>query len=351
MNFESRTIDFTTTDRPIVIAEVGVNHNCDIVLAKRMVDQAKACGADVVKFQAFVAEEEISRYADKAIYQKETTGEGGGQLEMAKLLELSHQQLREIKEYCSTVDMPFLCTAFDEPSLYFLVNELKVKAVKVASSEITNHPFLKSIARTGVGIILSTGASNLHEVEAALKVIKNEGARELVLLHCVSNYPAEKEQLNLNAIITMREKFSVPVGYSDHSSGTLAPTVAAALGAVLIEKHFTLDRNMDGPDHRASIEPEELKEIVANVASTCLMLGDGVKRCVPCEQDNQALIRKSLVASRALNKGQILSIEDIKIKRPARGIAPNMLNELEGRRLSMDIKQDQPIEWGMLCHE
>lgn len=348
MNFESCIIDFSSVERPIVIAEVGVNHNCDMVLAKKLIDQAQDCGADIVKFQAFIAEEEISCYADKADYQKETTGNEGGQLEMAKALELTHSQIKEIKGYCECIDMPFLCTAFDEPSLYFLVNELNVKAIKIASSEITNHPFLKKIASTGVGMILSTGASSLYEVEAALNAIRVVGDNELILLHCVSNYPAEKEQLNLKAIVSMREKFSLPVGYSDHSAGTEAPTIAAALGAVAIEKHFTLDRSMDGPDHRASIEPYELREIVDNLKLAQAMIGDGIKRCVPCEKTNQQLIRKSLVASHHLSRGTILSFDDIKIKRPAKGIQPYKLQALEGRRLICDIEEDQSIEWSMI---
>ncbi len=348
MNFESLSIDFSCQERTIIIAEVGVNHNCDMNLARELVDQAESCGADIVKFQAFVAEEEISKFAEKAAYQKDTTGESGGQLDMAKALELSHDQLTEIKRYCDGKNMPFLCTAFDHPSLEFLVNGLGVKALKIASSEVTNHPFLQDVARTGVGIILSTGASSLTEVEDAISAIREVGDNELVVLHCVSNYPADHSQLNLSAIEQMRKHFDLPIGYSDHSSGTLAPVVAASMGAVLVEKHFTLDRTMEGPDHNASIEPVELKTIVESVKMACLMRGDGVKRCVPCEEENKALIRKSLVVSRFMKKGEVLSEKDLKFKRPASGIPPYDLLKVVGQRLMHDVEEDQALEWSMI---
>ena len=348
MNFETADFNFQPGEAPVVIAEIGVNHNGDMNLAKQLVDEAKSAGADIVKFQAFVAEEEISKYADKADYQKETTGTQGGQLEMAKALELSHAQLREARDYCVSQDVAFLCTAFDDTSLKFLVNELKLKAIKIASSEVTNHPFLQAIAESGVGIILSTGASTLEEVRAAVEVIRGVGDNELVILHCVSNYPAAVDQLNLRCIQTMAEEFGVPVGYSDHSLGIEAPIVAAALGAAVVEKHFTLDRNMDGPDHRASVEPDELRALAAGMKASYRMLGDDKKQVVACERDNRQLIRKSLVAIRDLPEGHLISPEDLAAKRPLGGVEPFDIEKVVGRRLSKAVEEDRPITWDLL---
>lgn len=344
MDFESVNIDFSCLAEPIVIAEIGVNHNCDINLAKKLVDTAIECGADVVKFQAFIAEEEISMHAPKAAYQIETTGEGESQLEMAKKLELTQDQLREIKKYCWDHQVPFLCSAFEDLSFDFLLNDLKVKCVKVASSEVTNTPFLRRIARSGIGIILSTGASDLDEVARAVQVIQSEGCKELVLLHCVSNYPAESAQLNLKAIETMRKRFDLPVGYSDHSEGWMAPAIATCFGAVAIEKHFTLDRSMEGPDHRASIEPDEMKLLVEGVSTAYKMMGSGVKACAPCEIENKPLIRKSIVAARALTRDHRVELSDLKFKRPVNGIEPFDLNKVLGKYVCIDMDADQPFQ-------
>lgn len=329
----------------MAIAEAGVNHNCDMGLAKRLVDEAMKRGAHIVKFQAFVAEEEISKFADKAQYQKDTTGNSGGQLEMAKALELTHSQLTEIRNYCFSIGMPFLCSAFDSISLKFLANELKVKSIKIASSEVTNHPFLAEVAQTGAGCILSTGASNLDEVAEAMKVLKSAGAKDIVLMHCVSNYPADMNQINLRAIQTMKQLFKVPVGYSDHTIGFEAPIIACALGAVTVEKHFTLDRNMAGPDHRASVEPHELEAMVKGMSAAFYAQGDGIKRAVPCEEANRLLIRKSIVVRRDLPIGHILSENDLGYKRPLSGIEPFDWKKVVGKSLSKDMKEDQALKW------
>jgi len=351
MDFDSASFNFSPADAAVSIAEIGVNHNGDMTLAKKLIDEAINCGADIVKFQAFVAEEEISKFADKADYQKETTGSSGGQLEMAKALELSHSQLTEIRDYCRDRGAPFLCTAFDYTSLNFLVRELKVKAIKIASSEVTNHPFLRAIARSGVGIILSSGASSLQEVREAVEVIRHEGDNELVVLHCVSNYPADMSQLNLRCIQTMAQQLDLPVGYSDHSMGIEAPIVASALGAVLVEKHFTLDRNMEGPDHRASVEPAELAAMVKGMAAARSILGDGVKRVVACELDNRSLIRKSLVAMTDLPKGHRLEAADLAAKRPLGGVEPFDLERIIGKRLLRSVEEDAPVRWEDLNDE
>jgi len=348
MKFDSTSFDFVEGEGAIVIAEIGVNHNGDMALAKKLIDEAKSCGADIVKFQAFVAEEEISKYADKADYQKETTGKSGGQLEMAKALELSHEQLTEVRDYCRLVNVPFLCTAFDYTSLDFLVRQLGVQTIKIASSEVTNHPFLKAIAATGVGMILSTGASELEEVRAAIKAIRSEGSNELVLLHCVSNYPAEMDQLNLRCINTLQKEFDIPVGYSDHSMGIEAPIIASALGAAVVEKHFTLDRNMAGPDHRASVEPNELRALVLGMKAAHGTLGDGRKRVVPCEEKNRLLIRKSLVATTDLPAGHQLRACDLASKRPLGGIEPFDQDLVIGRYLQVAVSEDRPISWECL---
>lgn len=351
MDFDSASFSFLPADPSVSIAEIGVNHNGDMVLAKKLIDEAIKCGADIVKFQAFVAEEEISKFADKADYQKETTGSGGGQLEMAKALELNHKQLTEIRDYCREKGAPFLCTAFDHTSLDFLVNELQVKAIKIASSEVTNHPFLRAIARSGVGIILSTGASSMQEVLEAVEVIRQEGDNEMVVLHCVSNYPADMSQLNLRCIQTMAAQLNVPVGYSDHSMGVEAPIVASALGAVLVEKHFTLDRNMEGPDHRASVEPAELMAMVKGMSASRAVLGDGIKKVVACELDNRSLIRKSLVAMNDLPKGHVITSSDLAAKRPLGGVEPFDLERIIGKRLLRAIEEDAPVRWEDLADE
>ncbi len=314
-------------------------------MARRLINEAQKRGADIAKFQAFVAEEEISKFADKAEYQKETTGAEGGQLEMAKALELTHAQLTEIRNYCFKISMPFLCSAFDSISLRFLIGDLKVKAIKIASSEVTNHPFLAEIARTGAGCILSTGASHLEEVSAALKVLKEAGAKEIVLMHCVSNYPADMAQINLRAIQTMKQAFNVPVGYSDHTVGVEAAIAAAALGACCVEKHFTLDRKMPGPDHLASIEPYELEMMVKGMRAAYVALGDGNKRPVPCEEANRLLIRKSIVVRKDLPVGYLLKEEDLAYKRPLGGIEPPFWNQVIGKTLKVPLVADQAVKW------
>lgn len=294
MNFDTINIDFANPGHCQSIIEIGVNHNGDLDLARQMVREIKKRGGDIVKFQAFIAEEEISIHADKASYQKDTTGDDGtGQLEMAKALELSHGQLTTMRDFCAEMEMPFLCTAFESKSLEFLLRDLQVKSIKIASSEVTHHPFLAEIARSGVGMILSTGASTLEETAAAIRVIEQaKPDPELVVLHCVSEYPAPLAEVNLQAMDTMARAFGYPVGYSDHTVGTIAPITAAALGACAVEKHFTMDRNMPGPDHRASIEPDELSEMVDGMRGAEACLGSGIKVPVPSEIPQIPLIRK-----------------------------------------------------------
>jgi N-acetylneuraminate synthase len=349
MDFDTAQFYFRPEDEPVAIAEAGVNHNCDMGIAKKMIRAAQKAGAHIIKFQAFVSEEEISKFAEKADYQKETTGASGGQLEMAKALELDHAQLRSLRSYCHELNQPFLCTAFESISLDFLVNDLGVKALKIASSEVTNHPFLAEIARSKVGIILSTGASTLDEASDALRVLQQAGGKEIVMLHCVSQYPANMAEINLRAMHTMRQALGVPIGYSDHTAGFEAPIIAAALGAVTVEKHFTLDRNMPGPDHKASIEPDELAIMVRGMKAAHMALGDGVKQPVSCEKDNRPLIRKSIVVRRDLAKGHVICEADLAYKRPANGLAPFEAEKVIGKTLNAAMEEDEPLQWSLIA--
>jgi sialic acid synthase SpsE len=346
MHFEAASFDFEQADRTIVIAEAGVNHNGDPQLARQLIDVARDAGADIVKFQAFNAAKEISRYAGKAKYQVEMTGDtGGGQLELCRALELSGAVLRELKSYCAALGQPFLCTAFDFDSVDLLVDTLKLTAVKIGSSEVTNLPMLEYIGAKKVGAILSTGASTLAEVEQAVAALRRGGCPELAVLHCVTSYPAPAGQANLRAMDTLREALRLPVGFSDHTQGIECALAAAARGACAIEKHFTLDRNLPGPDHRASAEPQELRALVAGVRAVNAALGSGLKEPAPCERDNLPLIRKSLVAARDLPAGTYLVSSMVEIKRPLGGIEPGDLGKVLGRRLVRPVAEDMPITW------
>ncbi|MGZ2259836.1 N-acetylneuraminate synthase family protein [Roseobacter sp. A03A-229] len=349
MNFGSTTIDFATTEKAVSIIEIGVNHNGDLDLARTMVREIAKRGGDVVKFQAFISEEEISIHAEKASYQKDTTGADVGQLEMAKALELSHDQLKTMRDFCRGLQMPFLCTAFESKSLDFLLNGLGVQSIKIASSEVTHHPFLAEIAQSGASMILSTGASTLEEVAAAVRVIEEaKTTPDLVLLHCVSEYPAPLNEVNLRSMETMARAFGYPVGYSDHTRGIVAPITAAALGACAVEKHFTMDRNMDGPDHRASIEPDELSDMIVGMTGARAALGNGVKVPVPSELPQLPLIRKSIVARHSLPAGHVVTEADLAFKRPLNGIEPFDLDKVLGRALKVDKETDAPFQWSDL---
>jgi sialic acid synthase SpsE len=345
MRFESAAFDFSVPDRTVVIAEVGVNHNGDPALARTMVDVAREAGADIVKFQAFNSEKEISRYAGKAGYQIENTGESGGQLELCKALELSGAVLADLKAYCARLGQPFLCTAFDFDSVDLLLDELKLSAIKIGSAEVTNIPMLEYIGTKRVGAILSTGCSTLAEVGAAIAALQRGGCPELILLHCVTSYPAPSAEANLRAMHTMREAFDLPVGFSDHTEGTGCAIAAAALGACAIEKHFTLDRGFPGPDHRASVEPQELKALVEGVRLANAALGSGLKQPAACEAANLPLVRKSLVAAGDLAAGTRLERGMIEIKRPLGGIEPRDLARIVGRTLRRAVAEDMPITW------
>lgn len=329
--------------KTLIIAEAGVNHNGDFKLAKQLVDKAKEAGADIVKFQTCKAENVISRYADKAEYQKETTGEADSQLEMVRKLMLTYEEYGMLKEYCDEKGIAFLSTAFDLPSVDYL-HSIGMKMWKIPSGEITNLPLLLKIASLHEPIIMSTGMSELDEVKEAVRVLKENGAGEITLLHCTTEYPAPYEDVNLQAMLTMKDELGLKVGYSDHTKGIEIPVAAVAMGAEVIEKHFTLSRDMEGPDHKASLEPDELKQMVDSIRHVEMAKGDGVKRVSASEEKNKDIARKSIIASRKISKGDVFSEENITTKRPGSGINPMKWFDLLGKTAKHDYEEDYLIE-------
>ena len=355
-----------------IIAEAGVNHNGQRDLAFQLVDSAVAAGADAVKFQTFKADKLVTKSAIKADYQQQSTGGDESQYAMLKRLELDHQTHHELIEYCQKKEIEFLSTAFDEESLDFLANDLGLSTFKLPSGEITNGPLLLAHARFGRNIILSTGMATLGEVEEALGVIafgllnwKNttqtptrqafreayssaEGQQKLkekvTLLHCTTEYPAPVNEINLNAMITMRGAFGLQTGYSDHSEGITIPVAATAMGATLIEKHFTLDRELPGPDHQASLEPAELAEMIRSIRMVEQAMGDGIKSPTKSELRNRPIARKSLVAAVAIQAGDQYSKVNIAVKRPGTGITPMEYWEMLGKISLSSINEDEVIE-------
>lgn len=326
-----------------IIAEAGVNHNGSLELARQLVDRAREAGADCVKFQTFLASEAVSRFAQKAQYQKETVPQGESQLEMVKRLELSFQAFEELKAYCEQVGIDFLSTPFDLPSIHFL-NNLGVPFWKIPSGEITNLPYLIEIARTGKDVVMSTGMCTMDEIEAALTVLQSNGAGHISLLHCNTEYPTPFSDVNLQAMKTLKERFHCPVGYSDHTQGIEIPIAAVAMGAAIIEKHFTLDRTMKGPDHRASLEPQELKTMVTSIRHIEQAMGDGVKHPSPSEKKNIPIARKSIVARYAIAKGELLTEDNLTTKRPGDGISPMEWFNVLGTTAVRDFQPDEKIE-------
>lgn len=330
-------------DQPcFIMAEAGVNHNGDFNLAKKLVEMAKSAGADAVKFQTFRAEKLVIKGAQKAEYQKRTTEEQESQFDMIKRLELSEEAHFELKDYADSRGIIFLSTPFDKESVDFLVR-LGVCALKISSADITNHPLLSHIAAKNLPVILSTGMSTLGEVEEAVKVIIGSGNQQIILLHCVSSYPAKIEDMNLRAIETLRQAFKLPIGLSDHTLGITMPIAAVALGACVIEKHFTLDKKLPGPDHRASLTPKELKQMVAAIRDAEQALGDGIKRITVAEAENKKAVRRSLVARTDIPKGAVITEEILAIKRPGTGLEPKFLNLVIGRKARVAIKRDEII--------
>ena len=329
--------------KTFIIAEAGDNHNGSRELAFRLIDKAVEAGADCVKFQTFITEEIISKRAEKAEYQKAATGSDESQYQMVKKLELSFEQFRELQKYAEERDITFLSTPFDIPSVEFL-DSINIPCFKIPSGEITNLPYLIKIAETGRDVIMSTGMAELNEIESAINILREHGSGDISLLHCNTEYPTPYEDVNLRAMLTLKEKFGVRVGYSDHTQGIEVPIAAVALGAEIIEKHFTLDHNMEGPDHKASLEPDELKQMVDGIRKTEKALGNGIKTASPSEKKNIQIARKSIVARRDIKKGEILTEENLAVKRPGNGISPMRWYEVIGTKAIRDFSEDEMIE-------
>lgn len=332
------------TKKVIIIAEAGVNHNADPVLAREMVVAAKEAGADYVKFQTAVPELVISSVAPKATYQKEQTGDGESQLDMCRKLHFPIEFYRELKAYCEEVGIGFLSTPFDMVSLRFLI-DLGMDYLKVPSGEITNLPFLREVAQSGIPVIMSTGMSTMEEVERAAGVITSvQPPVNLTVLQCNTQYPTPYSDVNLLAMPAMGKRMGVAFGYSDHTPGIEVPIAAVALGASIIEKHFTMDRSLPGPDHKASLIPEELALMIKSIRNVELALGSELKEVSPSEKENVEVARKSLVAARDIKKGEVFSLENLAVKRPGNGISPWEIDEVIGKRASRDFPYDSLIE-------
>ncbi len=327
-----------------IIAEAGVNHNGDINLAKKLIDMAKKAGADAVKFQTFKAEESTGRCADKADYQKKNDPTQESQFDMIRKLELPFEDFALLQKHCHSVGIEFISTPDGLQSLNYLL-KLEVPFIKIGSTEVTNYPFLREIGDAGKPIILSTGMSTLGEIEKAIDTIYETGNKDITLMHCTTDYPTSIENVNMNAMLTLKDAFHVPVGYSDHTLGCEAAVAAVAMGAVYIEKHITLDKKLPGPDHKASMEPKAFCEYVQHIRNTELLLGDGRKRPTKHEKDIMNQVRRSILAKYDLQKGTILKKEMFCYKRPGDGIAPAYADILEGRELKRNIGQEEKILW------
>lgn len=325
-----------------IIAEAGVNHNGELELAKKLIDTAKIAGADAVKFQTFRTEKLVTKTARTALYQERNTGTES-QHTLLKNLELHEDEIRELVKHAEKREITFLSTPFDEESCQLLA-ELGIPAYKISSGDLTNTPLLEEAASGNIPIILSTGMATIPEIREALMVLEEHESR-ILLMHCVTQYPAPVETLNLRAIETLKRTFNLPTGFSDHSTSVHMAPVAVALGADLIEKHFTLDRSLPGPDHRASLNPEELSEMISGIRDTERALGDGVKTPTPGEEKIKTLVRRSIVAARDIREGEVIQRDMITFKRPAIGIKPGEYRKLIGKHVKKPLRKDQHIRW------
>ncbi|MET3105549.1 N,N'-diacetyllegionaminate synthase [Oxalobacteraceae bacterium GrIS 1.18] len=326
-----------------IIAEAGVNHNGDIQTAFDLIDAAHLAGVDAIKFQTFKTEKIVTRSAQKADYQKNALAES--QFDMIKKLELSYAEFEKLQQYCHAIGLCFLSTPDESDSLDFLADVLHVPMLKIGSGEVNNLPFLKQIAAKNLPMILSTGMSTLGEVETAVGTIQAVSNAPLTLLHCTTNYPCPMDQVNLSAMLTLRDAFRLPVGYSDHTLGIEVPVAAAALGATVIEKHFTLDTDMAGPDHKASLDPQQLAAMVRSIRHIEAALGDGIKRPNADEEKTRQVVRKRLVATRDLAVGQVLTDQEIDFKRADSGIFVEHLDLVVGKKLIAAVSADSALQW------
>lgn len=330
--------------KTLIIAEAGVNHNGDVNLAKKLVDVAVNAGVDYVKFQTFKADKLVNKLAKKADYQKDNTGNDDSQYQMLKKLELTDENHHILIDYCQQKGVKFLSTAFDFDSIEFLKD--KIDFYKIPSGEITNLPYLEKVAKLNLSIVMSTGMATMQEVKDALSVLTKNGISKdrVTILHCNTEYPTPMEDVNLKAMLTIKKELGVEVGYSDHTLGIEVPIAAVALGATVIEKHFTLDNTMEGPDHRASLEPNELIAMVKGIRNIEKAMGNGVKTPSKSEQKNIAIARKSIVAIQPIKKGEELSEQNMTVKRPGNGISPMKWNEVIGTKAIRDFNEDELIE-------
>jgi len=329
-----------------IIAEAGINHNGDIKLAEKLIDVAKDAGADAVKFQTFKSNNLVTREAKLANYQKKNIKEKTSQIEMLEKLELSYDDFVSLKKYCDKKSIIFLSTPHSEDSIDFL--DSLVPAYKISSGDLTNLPFLERVAKKKKPIILSTGMATLKEIEEAIKTIRKSKNDKIILLHCTTNYPCLLEEVNLRAMTTLEKKFNILVGYSDHTLGILVPIMAVAMGACVVEKHFTLDKNLPGPDHNASLEPHELKEMIKEIRNAEKALGSGIKCPTESEKEIMKIVRKSIVAKVNIPKGVKIKRNMLIIKRPGTGIEPKNINKVIGKVAKKDIKEDTLISFDNL---
>lgn len=330
-----------------LIAEIGVNHNGDVLLARELISAARQAGADAVKFQTFTAKNLVSPNTPKVKYQTLTTSAKETHFEMIQRLELSREVHRELACYCNTIGIDFISTPYDVESAEFLAS-LDVKMFKTASADLVDLPLQEFIASTGKPTVIATGMASLGEIEQVIDIYERAANSNVILLHCVSSYPCSDVALNLRAMTTMANAFGVPVGYSDHSEGFLAAVIAVALGAKVVEKHFTLDKNMSGPDHRASATPDEFAELVKNVRRAEVMLGTARKVCQPEERQMAAVSRKSIVLARDMCAGEILRTDDIKLMRPGTGIGAQFIPQLLGKAIRTDVAAGDQLRWSDL---
>lgn len=326
-----------------IIAEAGVNHNGSFEVAKKMVDVAKEAGVDYIKFQTFVPKNLVSRFAEKAEYQKKTTGAGESQLQMLEKLALSNDEYWKLKEYCNQIGIGFISTPFDLESIDFL-EKFDMDFWKVPSGEITNLPYLEAIGKTHRKVIMSTGMCDIDEIKDAIEVLEKNGAKDIVLLHCNTQYPTPYEDVNLFAMNTIKQECGKQIGYSDHTLGIEVPIAAVAMGAMVIEKHFTLDKEMEGPDHRASLNPGELKKMVSSIRNIEIAMGNGVKATSESELENKGVARKSIVAAVKIKKGEVFTANNLTVKRPGKGISPMQWYQIIGRTAIRDFEEDELIE-------
>ena len=328
-----------------IIAEAGVNHNGRLDLALKLCDAAKDAGVDAVKFQTWKTDNIVTMSARQATYQRENTGVEENQYGMLKKLELSYAQFEEIQQYCKKIGIDFLSTPDEEESLEFLMNTLHLPMVKIGSGEVTNIPYLRTIASYQKAIILSTGMSTLAQIATAYDTLMKAGAPSVSLLHCTTNYPCPYEEVNLRAMQTLKDAFKCQVGYSDHTMGTEISVAAVAMGAEIIEKHFTLDRNMEGPDHKASLEPQELKLMVQQIRHIETALGDGIKCPYRSEAENAKVVQKSILAKRPIKKGELLTTDNLTVKRAGAGISSVHWDVVVGTQAQYDFDIDEPIRF------